>query len=285
MKNLGFGPDNFEEVEEGEMKYNPAGDNITDSKNYPDAALIKIGDNYYKFQDNKLHAFISSNAYLSQYFPKQAIEKDEGFLNKYELAEEKLGFASGTLLSCGESAFIVSGSEILPIDSPITFESMGFNWDDVISVSSEEIGIYERGKLFTDKRSHPDGTIFAGEESGKYYLVQNGAKREIIGSHIIKSYLKKNPVLVDEKGLDTKANCQFKENFNFFRKSYGCLVSINSLNKTAGNDYRFEASFSSNIQVEGLSLTFQKTVSLNNLKLSLIGIEQKIISRYYGQPR
>ncbi len=285
MKNLGFSLDNFEEVGKEELKYNPAGDNITDPKNYPDDILIKIEGNYYKFKDNKLHSFINSNAYLSQYFDYQAINRDGDFLNKYELAEEKLGFSSGALLSYGESAFIVSNNEILPIDSPATFESMGFNWDDITPASSEEIGNYERGKLFTDKRSHPDGTIFAGKESGKYYLVQDGAKREIIGSNILRSYLKKNPVLVDEKGLNTKVDCQLKKNSSFFGKSYGCFISINGLSKMVGNDYRFEVTFSSDIQARELNLTFQKTVNWNNLKLSLIDIEQRIVSRYYGQPK
>lgn len=285
LGNLGFGVNNFEEVGEEELKYNLTGENITNWQNYPDGTLIKAGDNYYKFKDQKLYAFASTNAYLSQYSDRQAIKKDIDFLDKYELVPDILGFASGMLLSYGESAFIVSGSEILPIDSPITFESMGFNWDDIIPASSEEIGIYERGKLFTVNRPHPNGTIFAGKESGKYYLVQNGAKREIIGSHIIKSYLKKNPVLVDEKGLNTKVDCQLKKNSSFFGKSYGCLISINSLSGTFGNDYRFEASFFPDIQVRELNLTFQKTVNWNNLKLSLIDIEQKIVSRYYGQPK
>lgn len=200
-------------------------------------------------------------------------------------AEDKPGFTGGTLVSYGGSVFIVSGNEILPINSPAAFESRGFYWDDIIPVSSEEIGIYEKGKLFTADQPNPDGTIFAGKESGKYYLIQNGGKRELIGSDVTKSYLKKNPVLVDEEGLAKKNNCQLKEKFSLFGKSYGCLIAIENLGQIPGNDYRLEADFSSDIKIKDVKITFQKIINWNNLRSVLAEIKQRIITRYYGQPQ
>ncbi len=200
-------------------------------------------------------------------------------------AEDKPGFAGGTLISYGQSVFIVSGNEILPINSPAAFESRGFYWDDVIPVSSEEIGAYEKGKLFTADRPDPDGTIFTGKESGKYYLIQNSTKRELIGSDVIQSYLKKNPVLVDEKGLLKENSCQLKEKFGLFGKSYSCVIAIENLKQVPGNDYRFEAVFSPDIKIKEMKTAFQKTMSWSNLRSSLAEIKQRIISRYYGQPQ
>lgn len=285
MKNLGFGPDNFEEAGEKELEYNPPGENISDAQNYPDDTLIKIGDNYYQFKDKKLYAFISPNAYLSRHSGRQTIKKDNNFLEKYEIAEDKLGFASGALLSYGQSVFIVSGNEILPINSPAAFESRGFYWDDIIPASSEEIGIYEKGKLFTADRPDPNGTVFTDRESGKYYLVRDSVKREIIGSPVIKSYFKKNPILVDEKGLLKENGCQMKEKFSLFGKSYSCVIAIENLSQIPGNDYRFESVFSPDIKIKELKVVFCKTIDWNNLRSVLAEIKTRIISHYYGQPQ
>ncbi len=218
-----------------------------------------------------------AKSYQSFFYPLGDPVKDK--------VEDKPGFAGGTLLSYGGSVFIVSGNEILPINSPAAFESRGFYWEDVIPVSGEEIGIYEKGKLFTADKPDPNGTIFSDKESGKYYLIQNGAKRELVGPDVIKSYLNKNPVLVDEEGLLKENGCQWKEKFSLFGKSYRCFIAIENLSQIPGNDYRFEAVFSPDIKIKEAKVVFQKTINWNNPRSSLADIKQRIISRYYGQPQ
>lgn len=280
LKLFGYDPKSFETVSDEELKYNDPSEDITSAENYPDDALIKIGSDYYKFKGQQLFRFVSSNAYLSQYSPEQALEKNADFLQKFKVSNELLGFASGTLFSYGQSVFITSNDEILPIDSPVTFEAMGYNWSDVVPATSEEIGIYKKGKLFTIYRPHPDGTIFARKESGTYYLVENMKKREIGGEHIIKSYLKKNPVLVDDKGLEIENKCVLEKKFSFFKNSYGCKINIESLGPIIGDDYQFETTPGADASLETANVSFKKLFSRDNFKLSNLGIINKIRMNY-----
>ena len=54
-----------------------------------------------------------------------------------------------SLLSTPNSVFLTNQDKIWPIADTITFESMGFNWNDLQNSNSEEIGGYEKQKLFT----------------------------------------------------------------------------------------------------------------------------------------
>jgi hypothetical protein len=280
LKLFGYDPKNFEEVGDKELKYSHSGDDIISAESYPDDVIIKVGEDYYKFKNQELFRFVSSNAYLNQYSPSQSLLKNEDFLQKFKVSNELLGFASGTLLSYGQSVFIVSNDEILPVDSATTFEAMGYGWNDVIPATSEEIGTYKKGRLFTINRPHPAGTIFASRENGKYYFIENMKKREIMGEYIIKSYLNKNPVLVSDKWLEMENKCNLKKKYSLFKNSYGCKINIESLGSIIGDDYQFEITPSADASLEMADVSFKKLFSWNNFKLYNLDIINKIRLRY-----
>lgn len=187
------------------------------------------------------------------------------------------------LLSNGESVYITDGSNIFPIDNVITFESMGFDWADVSTASSDEIGAYEKGKLFTIAKPHPDGTIFVTKNEGKYYLIGKGKKREIIGPDVINSYLKRTPILVDEKSLETESSCVLEKNSSPFSNSYSCKIPIENIWNFIGNDYQYDVDFGSEIKIQQANATFQKTLGWKNLMLTLSNIKRRIINANQSQ--
>ena len=282
VKDLGYDEDSFKEVFSDELKYNKEGDIITSSDIYPDDSLFKVGDDYYQIKNQKLSKFVSRRAFSTQYEPKQAIEKGPEFLENFEISEDFIGFADGTLLSLGLSGFTVSQGKILPINNVTTFESMGFNWDDVISANGEEIGIYEKTKLFTIDQPHPDGVILSDKEMGKLYYVQNGERREFTGPNIINSYLKKDPVLVEEKGLRITNQCELKKKIGFSKK-YDCVMPIESMKDIIGNDYQFVLNSDSDIKIKEINIMFKRNATLENLRLALSDIKKKIIINYIGE--
>jgi hypothetical protein len=195
--------------------------------------------------------------------------------------EDLSKFPSGSLLSNGISAYITENNNIFPINNTITFESMGFDWADVIPASSDEIGAYVKGKLFTIASPHPDGTIFVTQDKSRYYLIEGGKKRELVGQAVINSYLKRNPILVDEKSLETQSQCDLKATWSIFNKSYSCVVPLDNLRAMAGNDYQYEINFGDDIEVKEADATFGKTLNWNNLISSLSNIKNRIL--YGGQ--
>ena len=161
---LGFNRQAFVEVNNEELRYNEAGDDISDSSAYPGDTLFKIKDDYYILTDRSFKKFVSPQAFATQYNENQAISKADNFIDAYPLNENLIGFADGSLISYGVSVFIVSSGKILPVNNTITFSSMGYDWNDVIPASGDEISLYEKDKLFTISSPHPNGTVMKDEK-------------------------------------------------------------------------------------------------------------------------
>lgn len=248
-----------------------------------DSAIFKVDNKYYSLKDNKLAKFISEKAYLTRYAPDQAIEKDADFLKNYELSDEIIGFADGTLISYGISAYIVSSGHILPINNVTTFSAMGYDWNDVIPVSGDEVSLYEKDKLFTLSSPHPTGTIMKTKENGKYYLIRDYKKYELPNEIADRYILKKSPVSVSEKSLDLVKNCQIKKETLSFR-TYSCEISLEDFKDLIGKDYELKLTTDNEIRIDVLNISFEKSASYANLKLAVKDIINKIKGNYVQVP-
>jgi len=241
--------------------------------------LFKVNENYYQLKDNVLYVFVSEKAYLSNYDSKQASVKGEDFLKNYPLSGEFIGFRDGTLLSSDISVFVVSGNKIWPINNPITFASNGWNWNDVIAASGEEIGIYQKEKLFTLKTPQPDGTLFLDKNTDKYYLISGEQKHELASKDVIDFYSRSKPLLAEEKNLDTKMDCNLTSSLGLSKK-YACAIPTSEMKSLSGDDFEFQAFFGNDVDVQDISVTFKKKVSLENLKSSLLILRNRALLNY-----
>lgn len=279
LRAMSYNPNSFIEITAEELALNEMGDEIEISSKYPNSTLFKIDDGYYQVAGNTLYKFVSEKAFLTKYDTGQTIEKNEDFLKDFTLAENFFGFADGTLLSYGQSAYIVSQGKILPIAYEYDFRSMGYNWNDVIAANAEEIGVYKKGALFTLSSLHPDGTIFSDPETGKYFYLQNGKKRELRGAAIQKSYLRRTPILAEEKALTIKKDCELEKKISLSEK-YSCQIPIKDMQALLGNDYQFELAADDEIQIKEIKITFEQNTTWSNLRLAASEIKNKILLNY-----
>jgi hypothetical protein len=283
LEYFGLRKENFEEVSEDELGLNKAGREIKKGDPYPDDCLIKIGDDFYKFKNEKLEKFVSAKAFLSSFDSSQSVEKNPDFIDKYPLSENIIGFGDGTLLAFGESAYAVEDEKIFPIADASVFEALGWDWDDVIWASGEEIGMYEKGKIFDLKNPHPNGTVFKTTEESKYYLIQQREKREITSESVLKKYLKNNPVTVERESENAAAACELEREFEIFGSSLFCHLPVSELQNFVSNNYQFRVSFSEAVEADNLTLTAKRLVNWNNFKFALLEIKKKILANYVPQ--
>ena len=277
---MGFKKTAFIETPSADLLLHTRGNEITSSSAYPTDSLFRILDEYYQLKkDGVLFRFVSEKAYLSRYSPDQAIEKNPSFLEEYVLSEDYVGFSDGTLLSADISVYIASSDGLHPVNNPITFESMGYLWSEIIPADSEEIGMYEEQDLFTMKSAHPDGTIFYAKDSGKYYYVQNGMKREITSPHVLSTYRKSGYVEIEEKGLETETTCLIEPSLKLFGL-YKCDFLITPIKDFPGNDFQFSVEISHPMTIEILDIEFSQTLTWENMKKSLSVLKNKIMQNY-----
>lgn len=277
---LGFPKDAFVEAIKEDLKYNPSGEIISTSKNYPDFSLFRINDEYYILSGGKLAKFSSEQAFLTNYPANLAIPKEEDFLNNYPLDEEnQIGFGNGTLIVYGDSVYVIENKNIIPIDSVETFEALGYDWNDLIPAGADEFSLYKKGKLLTIEGAHPDGTVLADAENGKSYLVENKTKRLLPTPAIARSRTRKNPVLVSSESLAISASCQLQKN-KLSRRTFSCEIPLGDFEKLKGKDYEFSANFGQDIKLDAIDVEFEKAPSFSNLKVALSDIVNQIKANY-----
>lgn len=279
LNSLGYSQNNFQEVSENDLLYNPTGEDINENNPYPNFTFFRIDDNYYVLENQKLKKFVSDQAFLSSYNQFQVIEKNVAFLNNYPLLEDLAGFANGTLISNDTSVFVTVNDQILPIADVPTFESKGYNWQDVISVGSDEIALYKKGGLFTINSPHPDGSIFKTDSDSKYYLIKDTKKHLLPTENIAQSWLKKNPVIVSKKSLEIKADCQPQKNI-FNSNSYSCDIPLDAFENIIGTSFEFNLNSNSDIELDFINVDFKKNVNAKNFKEFFSEIVGKIKQNY-----
>lgn len=285
VRAMGYPTEAFWEVAAEELGFSEKGSDILDVKPFPDGTLFLIDGTYYQIKNQMLFPFISEKAYLSRYEKDLALEKGENFSKNYAISEEVIGFADGTLLSFDIGVFVVVFGKVMPFNNPITFLSFGYKWEDILPAGEEEIGLYQRDKLFSINRPHPDGTIFFASDTGKYYLVSGGQKYEIRGANILKSYLKKSPIEVQEKSLDFLGSCALAKKIWPLR-SYQCAAVLENIKQFSGNNYQFEMQKSSGISLSEARVRFFRNLNWENMRDVLSEIKHKLLANYgYAPPQ
>ncbi|HRY82225.1 MAG TPA: hypothetical protein P5232_00755 [Candidatus Moranbacteria bacterium] len=280
---LGYTEENFQDATTEEIEYSEKGEDIISAEKYPSDSLFLIDNTYYKLSSDILHPFVSEKAFLSYFEKSQALTKDEEFLKKYTVNQDNpIGFANGTLLSFDIGVFLVIDEKVVPFNNPETFLALGYNWEDIIPANEEEIGLYQRDKVFSISRPHPSGTVFFAQDSNKYYLIFGQSKKEIRGENILKIYSKRKPIIAQEKSLEFQTACALQKKLWPFN-SYGCKSFIENLGQAPGKDYQFKIQSSPDLEISATRAVFSKKINWLNLRDTLSIIKQRFLTNYgYG---
>ncbi len=280
LETLGYSQDNFQEASNEEISCVAKGEDIIETENYPENALFLINGNYYKLIANSLRPFVSEKAFLSNFEKNQALVKDESFLQKYLVDyDNPLGFSNGTLLSFDIGVFLVEEGKVVPFNNPETFLALGYSWDDIIPANEEEIGLYQRDKVFSISRPHPSGTVFFTQDTNKYYLVSGQNKQEIKGENILKTHLKRKPILVKEDDIKFSNACYLKKHLWPFN-SYGCKILTTDLIDNFGKDYQFKINSPSISDISAANIITYQEINWPNMRDVLSDIKQRLLGNY-----
>lgn len=272
---LGFPKSAFANASLDDLKYNRLGTNITDKVNHPDDTLFAIDNTYYQLKNQQLFPFVSVQAYLSQFKADAAIAKDADFLSRYPMSDAYLGFADGTLASAADSVYILSEDKSYPIENEVTFAAMGFAWENVVPISTDELGAYKKQKQFTNDAPHPNGTIFVDREKNEYFIIQNGRKLPMNSAAIIEAYSKQKPISVDSAASEKEFSCKIQKEM-FSSDTFGCGIQLENLTSFIGNDYQVALTFPSDADLQKINVTFSTPITFSSLKNSLSVIKTKL---------
>lgn len=256
----------------------PLGEPITD---FPAAELYRADDTIYLLRDGSLHRFVSDAAFLSRYPADMARDATVEFLNRYPIAPDFVGFRVGSLISFADGVYIVtSETEMRPIGSAEIFLALGYNFEDVIPVSEEDLGIYKRGRIFLMGAPHPDGTVFEERETGQLSLIENGLRRPLAEGRYQEFLREKvHPILALEASVAGLAECDAET--GLLPRALDCGIELGALAGSLGSDYEIRLSDNDvAIDITSLSLAFGTRLDITNAKTLGAKVKERILTRF-----
>lgn len=256
----------------------PIGDPLTTLDWKP---TFRIRDTYYELRENVLHPFVSEAAYHSRYPVTHPVANLTDAPAEWNVTDQLIGFRVGSLLSFADGVYVVtSESDIRPIGSAEIFLALGYNFEDVLPVSEEDLGIYKRGRIFLMGATHPDGTLFADRDSDTLYLIKAGERHAVADTPAREFLLtQQHPILATSPSEASAASCVATP--GWLSGKLRCLVDLEPAKSSLGPDYELTVSNTdTDIDISSLSLDFETRLDAQNLTTLLAKVKQRLLTRF-----
>ncbi|MEA1937117.1 MAG: hypothetical protein U9N04_03325 [Patescibacteria group bacterium] len=186
----------------------------------PNRSLIRVKgkDKVYMVEDG-VKQWIPSKAVLYSnglsFGNVEEVEQEEA--DTYGDAEE-VCYADGTMVR-GKGkmkVYVIANGEKRHIESKEAFELLGYNWDKVVDVPVETLGLYRLGTVMKSNSIHPEGALIREKGTDTVYLIEGGKRKPISTQSIFNARrLNWDKVLVIKKAQMAKfqsgANLQYPD--------------------------------------------------------------------------
>jgi len=169
------------------------------SQNYPNGTLVKASDNasssIWLIQDGKKRPFKNMSVLISRADPKMIISVPESELSNYETGPE-INLPNYSILKTEyEKYYLLDYDTVRPFASADTVRKLGFNPDEIINVSSNEIISYTIGTEINVSSTAPTGVIYQITDlNNNYYLLKDGSFYPIIEKNLLTKNYKNIPI-------------------------------------------------------------------------------------------
>ncbi|MBI1961469.1 MAG: hypothetical protein HYS45_02080 [Parcubacteria group bacterium] len=172
-------------------------------RDYPDGTLLQ-GEGeagVWLLQNGKRRPFLTRTALYSRYHPDRIIPVSKNELEKYEIGAP-IKFANYSLLRSPKgTVYLLVDDTIRGIASREVFRTIGFNPEEVVQVTEDDLALYAKGENITLASAYPTGALLQDKKTGAVFWVQDGEKQGIIDRTILANNFKNvrpSPVHSDE---------------------------------------------------------------------------------------
>lgn len=283
VRNLGYDPNAFLPATENDLSSNPEGTPI-EQNTLPNGALIVSNGNFFDLQNSSLIPFSSREAFLATFPESWALPRENDFVQNLPLAERVTGFPSSSLLAFADGVFLMDGSTPRAIGSVDIFTALGYDWNDVLPASDEDVSLSQKGKIIDFGMLHPDGTVLLDTDTDQYFLILHGEKRPIRSTAIRDAWLRhRHPIMVSSRSLSATASCTLGKE-SWVSKTSLCTFPLGIFEGLPGNSYEFSLTTPHGTDIRSASVTFGSAITKDTLFFSLSRLKQRILSRYESAP-
>ncbi len=167
------------------------------SKNYPDGTLLQEDGQVgiWLIENSKRRPFLNKSAFLSNFDPSKVIKTARTDLEKYEIGAP-IKYSNYSLLKMPTGGvYLLVDSVKHPIASKQVFMNLGFNPEELIKATEDDVKWYEKGEPITLEKAYPQGALLRDPQTGGVWYVENGIKSPIWAREILASRFPNRPIL------------------------------------------------------------------------------------------
>ncbi|MFH2136048.1 MAG: hypothetical protein ABII19_00220 [Patescibacteria group bacterium] len=186
-------------------------------KFFPDGTVLKEADGsgIWLLQRGLKRQFSSYSAFISRYSPDKLITVSKSELENYETGTP-IKFSDYSLLrSPTGTVYLLVGDTRRGFSSNEVFRTIGFNPEEVMDATWEDLNAYIENDPITMQSVYPTGALLQDKTSGGVYYVENGIKKPIWAKQFLTLYFANKKITVvspDElKKYSTGEPVKFKD--------------------------------------------------------------------------
>lgn len=159
------------------------------SRVFPDGTVVKTSgsNDMWLIQEGKRRPFSSLSAFLSRYSMHSVVFISQNDLETYPIGTP-IKFPRYSLLKAPSGAVFLLGDDgKYGIPSKKIFRSIGYNPDEIISVTDQDIADIPTIGLITDASKTPRGELMQDRSTGGVYYVANGVRHPLLERAILQA--------------------------------------------------------------------------------------------------
>ncbi|OGF24103.1 hypothetical protein A3H66_01030 [Candidatus Falkowbacteria bacterium RIFCSPLOWO2_02_FULL_45_21] len=164
---------------------------------YPDGSLLQVDGEpgVWLIQAGVKRPFVSRGALLSRFDPKKIIKVNKSDLDSYPIGA-RIKFPQYSLIrSPRGTIFLLVDDKKRGLDTMASFRKMGFNPEEVMNASWEDINAYADGATLTATSTYPTGALLQDAKTGGVYYVFAGAKAPLVDRIFLQTKFKNKKII------------------------------------------------------------------------------------------
>lgn len=158
-------------------------------KDYPSGSLLQNIDDggIWLIQFGKKRPITSKTAFYSRYNPNTVIQVASKDLEPYEKGAP-ISFPNYSLLKApNNSVHLLVDDTRRAIVSWEAFQKIGFNPDEIMKATYDDLAAYHEGPVITVESADPQGVLMQNQATGGVYFVADGQKSPVVSMDVLRT--------------------------------------------------------------------------------------------------
>jgi hypothetical protein len=167
------------------------------TQGYPNGSLLQIKGEpgVWLIQDGQRRAFLAKGALTSRFDTNKIIQVSRADLERYEVGTPIKFPQYSIVMSPDNKLYLLVDNIKRPFDSKEAFAKLGYNPEEIMKASFEDVASYKTGQAITVKDAYPTGALLQNNKTGAVFWVEGQSKAPVTDAIYLKTKFKNKKII------------------------------------------------------------------------------------------